>query len=158
MKTPLAAFHSFEKCVILFEERSRLVIQPWWLFWWINLSYSLVVWVIEAIKTIFKPAFFFLKKNITHKKYSQTKISEQKTTKAAVFYAQRLLRGRNRLLGLVLFVSMESFHKKINKFKIVLIASITYATDVYLPQPTDQASIYAHLFLFVIICENFFFS
>ena len=56
------------------------------------------------------------------------------------------------------FVRAESFcKKKINRLEIALIASIHYTTDVYLYQPAYETSIYTHLFLFVIICENFFF-
>ena len=56
------------------------------------------------------------------------------------------------------FVRVESFcKKKINKLEIVPIASIHYTTDVYLYQPVYETYIYTHLFLFVIIYENFFF-
>ena len=42
-------------------------------------------------------------------------------------------------------------------FKIALIASLYYTTGVYPCQPTYQEYIFMHLFLFLIICENFFF-
>ena len=55
------------------------------------------------------------------------------------------------------FVRAESFcKKKINRLEIVPIASIHYTTDVYLYQPAYETYIYTHLFLFVILCENFF--
>ena len=56
------------------------------------------------------------------------------------------------------FVRAESFcKKKINRLELVPIASIHYTTDVYLYQPAYETYIYTHLFLFVILCENFFF-
>ena len=48
-------------------------------------------------------------------------------------------------------------NKKKNRLEIDLIASIHYTTDAYPYQPAYETSIYRHLFIFVIICENFFF-
>ena len=47
--------------------------------------------------------------------------------------------------------------KKINRFKIVLIASFTYTTNVYPLNPPIEAFIYTHLFSFVVICVDLFF-
>ena len=47
--------------------------------------------------------------------------------------------------------------KKINRFKIVSIASVTYTTNVYPLNPPIEAFIYTHLFLFVVICVDLFF-
>ena len=97
----------------------------------------LVVYVTEAIKTISKLFTFsfyinrFHTQKNTHKQKqtNKTKISEQKTTKAAVFCAQRLLRGRNRFCWVWYFLCVWSlFEKKINRFKIVLTASMTCTT------------------------------
>ena len=47
--------------------------------------------------------------------------------------------------------------KKINRFKIGSIASVTYTTNVYPLNPPIEAFIYTHLFLFVVICVDLFF-
>ena len=68
----------------------------------------------------FKPVCFLFTKRFhahknTHKQKQtkKTKISEQKTTKAAISSAQRLLRSRNRfLLGLVLLSARNLFVKQ----------------------------------------------
>ena len=64
--------------------------------------------------------FFFLRKDFEHTKTqikpkptNKTKTSEQKTTKAAFFRAQKLLRGGNWLFcALVLFLRSNFFREK----------------------------------------------
>ena len=91
----------------------------------------------------------------THKQKqnNKTKISKQKTTKAAIFCAQRLLRGRNHFCWVwyFLFVWNLFVKKKIkNRFKIALIASITYTTNVYtLNPPVTYLPSHFHLIHFI---------
>ena len=59
------------------------------------------------------------KKQNKQKATNKTKISEQKTIKATIFRAQKLLRGR-KLFTLHFFLNLESLPKKIN---FVLITS-----------------------------------
>ena len=91
----------------------------------------------------FKSVYYFSRYKNTHnqKQTKKTKISKQKTTKVAVFCAQRLLRGRNRFCWVRYFLcAWNPFVKKIKKFKIVLIASITYTTVLCLISSQERAN------------------
>ena len=108
--------------------------------------------------------YFFYKKILSVKKHKQTLANKTKNkpakNKGSVFLrTQASKRVKVAWFAFCAFFTHGIFlkKKKKNRLKIDLIASIQYTTDAYPYQPAYKASIYTHLFIFVIICENFFF-
>ena len=135
----------------------------------------------------FKPVYFFSKRLLTQKKYqTQQKrflplrsLCAQKTAAFVVFCSLIFV----LLVCFCFWVSLLFFYllffvllvyfclwvffsvwnlfvqkEKVNSFEIVLIASITYTTNIYPYRPTYWAYIYTHLSLFVTIYENLFYQ
>ena len=97
--------------------------------------------------------FFFYKKILSSqkRKSNQNQLTKQKQPnkkqQRQQFFAHKYIKH---------FLCLNFFVQKLNRLEIVLITSFYYTTDVYPYQPTYQASIHMHLFLFVTICENHF--
>ena len=113
----------------------------------------------------FQACLFFSNKKIScTQKHSQANINQQNKTKQTLnnlgnnfSREQTSKRVKVACLPFWFFLCARNLLvKKINRLEIVLITSLYYTTNVYSYQPTYQASIYTHLFLFVTICENLF--
>ena len=79
---------------------------------------------LQACLFFLRKDFWCTKAQIEPKPTNKRKLSEQKTTKAKIFLAQKLLRGENHLFCvLVLFCAQNLFVKK--RLEIVLITSFT---------------------------------
>ena len=109
--------------------------------------------------------FFFVYKKILSsqkRKSNQNQLTKQKQPnkkqqRQQFFAHKNIWKMENcSLCVLVHFLCLNFFVQKLSRLEIVLITSFYYTTDVYRYQPTYQASIHMHLFLFVTICENHF--
>ena len=115
--------------------------------------------------------FFFLRKYFTRTKKHQTQTNDfhplkrfwarKKPFPIATSFLFAYFCSIVLCLLVSVFVGVTSFRKtkkkEINRFEIVLIASVTYTSDVLPPLIHLSTTILTHLFLFVIICENLFF-
>ena len=109
--------------------------------------------------------FFFNEKILRLQKHSQANINHQNKIKQTLnrkgnnfLHTQTSQRMKVSCFELRCYLCAQNLFvkKKISRLEIVLITLFYYTTDVYPFQPTYQAFIYMHLFLFVTICENLF--